>query len=378
VTSLLVVAGEASGDCAAAAVVGRLHRVSTFGLGGAALEARGTELVGDLRTATALGVGEVAARAWWIGRAYTAVLRAARRRRPDAALLVNYTEFNAHLAPRLRASGVRVLWYAAPQIWAWRPGRARWVRRWVDRLAVVLPFEQRLWREHGVDAHYVGHPALEAVGLDRGQARRELGVPPDATAIAILPGSRPQEVRRLLIPMLDAYERVRRARGAIEARVFVAPSLDASARAWLVAACGARRVATVDVDPQVGATGTLRAFDASLCASGTACLEATLARAVPVVAYRVGLVTEIVARALLRTPHVALSNVLLGRRAFAELLQGEARAELLASALGDALDRRPALVGACDEVEAVLDAKRTPSVAVARLLAPWLDAAIRV
>lgn len=377
-TSLLVVAGEASGDCAAAAVVGRLQRVSAFGLGGAALEARGMELVGDLRTATALGVSEVAARAWWIGRAYTAVLRAARRRRPHAALLVNYTEFNAHLAPRLRASGIRVLWYAAPQIWAWRARRARWVRRWVDRLAVVLPFEQRLWREHGVDAHYVGHPALEAVGLDRGQARRELGVAPDATAIAILPGSRPQEARRLLIPMLDAYERVRRARGAVEARVFVAPSLDPSARTWLQAACRARRVATVDVDPQVGATGALRAFDASLCASGTACLEATLARAVPVVAYRVGLLTEIVARALLRTPHVALSNVLLERRAFAELLQGEARAELLASALGDALDRRPALVAACDEVEAVLDGKRTPSVAVARLLAPWLDASIRV
>jgi lipid-A-disaccharide synthase len=116
----------------------------------------------------------------------------------------------------------------------------------------------------------------------------------------------------------------------------------------------------------------LRAFDATLCASGTASLEAVLARAIPVVAYRVGLVTELLARALLLSPHIALPNVLLGRRAFAELLQRDATTRALTRALRAAVDRRRELVLACDEVEAILGNRRTPSREVARLLRPWL------
>ena len=116
----------------------------------------------------------------------------------------------------------------------------------------------------------------------------------------------------------------------------------------------------------------LPAFDAALCASGTASLEAALSRAVPVVAYRVGLATELTARVLVRTPHIALPNVLLGERVFAELVQREVRVNRLAAALGDALDRRPALLVACGRVEATLGTERTPSLRVARMLAPWL------
>ena len=122
-----------------------------------------------------------------------------RRRRPRAALLVNYSEFNGLLAPRLSAAGVRVLWYGAPQVWAWRAGRTLHLRRSIDRLAVIFPFEEATWRAAGVDAHYVGHPALEAKRLARGPARAALGLTPSAAAVAVLPGSRPHEVRRLLV-----------------------------------------------------------------------------------------------------------------------------------------------------------------------------------
>jgi lipid-A-disaccharide synthase len=376
-TSLLVVAGEASGDRAAAAVVGRLSGVRVFGLGGPALASRGIELVGDLRTATAFGVGETGARAGGVLRAYRAVVHAARRHRPRAALLVNYTEFNAWLAPRLHARGTRVLWYGAPQVWAWRSRRTTSLRRCIDRMAVVLPFEEDLWRAAGVDAHYVGHPAMDATPLERDSARRALGMTPFAAAVAILPGSRPHEVRRLLLPMLDAYERVRADRASVDARVLVAPSLGDATRGWVRAHCAAQRVETFDVDPHVGAIGVLRAFDASLCASGTASLETALARAVPVVAYRVGVTTELAARALLHLPSISLPNVLLGRREFAELLQRDVRAERLADALSNTLDRRPALVAACDRVEAALGAPRSPSSAVAKMLAPWLGVAAR-
>ncbi|MCL2450904.1 MAG: lipid-A-disaccharide synthase, partial [Polyangiaceae bacterium] len=352
--SLLIVTGEASGDRAAAAVAAQLRGVRAFGLGGPALAARGVELVEDIRASTALGIGEVGARSLQIWRAFRAVQRAVRSRRPSTALLVNYTEFNSRLAPRLRAAGVRVVWYIAPQIWAWRPRRALSLRRSLDRLAVILPFEEETWRRLGVDARYVGHPALEVPRFERLAARRILGLTPYAAAVAILPGSRPHEVRALLPAMLDAYERLRSERASVDARVLLAPSLDDDTRAWLRARCTARRVGVFEVDAAAGAMQMLPAFDVALCASGTVSLEATLARAVPVVAYRVGLSTEIAARIWVRTPHVALPNVILGRRVFPELLQRDARADRMAAAMDDALERRAAFTAACDEVEAAL------------------------
>jgi lipid-A-disaccharide synthase len=370
---LLVVAGEASGDRAAAAVVAALgDRVRAFGLGGSALEAGGVELVSDLRDSTALGVTDVAARACAIRKAYMSVARAARKRKTRVALLVNYTEFNTLLASRLHACGVRVLWYGAPQIWAWREGRAEPLRRTIDRMAVMLPFEEALWRERGIDAHYVGHPACEATTLDRAAAREAMGLTPYARAVAILPGSRPHEVERLLVPMLEAYERVRNDRASIDGRVLLAPSLDEKTRAWVMATAAKQDVETVAVDARTGVSPCLRAFDAALCASGTAALEAALARAVPVIVYRVDLVTELAARSLLRTPHIALPNVLLGRAVFPELVQRNAQTKKIAQALGRVLDGRMALVRECDEVERVLGPHRTPSREVARMLAPWL------
>jgi lipid-A-disaccharide synthase len=330
-----------------------------------------------MRESTALGVGEAAARAGGVLRAWRGVVRAARARRPLAALLVNYSEFNSRLAPVLHGNGVRVLWYGAPQVWAWRPRRVESLRRSVDRMALMLPFEEPLWRSAGVDAHYVGHPALETPRLDRDGARRSLGMTPFAPAVAILPGSRPHEVRRLLLPMLDAYERVRADRASIDGRVLLASGLDEATRRWARELCRERRVGSFYVDPHLGAMNVLSAFDVSLCASGTASLEAALARAVPIVAYRVGLATELTARLLVRTPHVALPNVLLGRRAFTELLQRDVRADRLTSALADALDHRTAPLAACDEVATLLGGKDSPSLAVAQMLSPWLGVRAR-
>ncbi len=377
-TGLLVVAGEASGDRAAAHVTRRLAAtfpgLPMFGVGGNALRETGVELVADLDEMTALGVGGVVARAAPIARAHAHLLRAAKERKPRAALLVDYTEFNTRVADVLHRAGVRVLWYVAPQVWAWRAGRIPKLRRSVDRMAVIFPFEEPLWRERGVDAHYVGHPAYEARRMTREEARAALDMTPYASAVAILPGSRPHEVRRLLPVFLAAYDRVRRDRASVDARVLLAPSLDAATVVWAEERASEHHVATHHADPYDGAVPLLPAFDVALSASGTATLEATLARAIPVVAYRTGLVTEAVARALVKIPHLALPNVLLGRRAFDELLQRDARPERVARALARALDFRHELLGVCDEVEACLGPERAPSREVARLLHPWLAA----
>ncbi len=372
---LLVVAGEASGDRAGAAVVSHLPRgVRAFGMGGGALAAEGVELVADLRDTTALGVAEVARRAFGVARAYATIRAATALRKPAAALLVNYTEFNARLAHALWHTGTRVLWYGAPQVWAWRTGRAVPLRRHLDRMAVMLPFEEPLWRSFGVDAHYVGHPALEdrRATWDRLSARETLGMTPRAWGVAILPGSRPHEVRRLLPAMLEGYEKVRRDHASVDARVLLAPSLDAATRAWVRATVDAAKVELVEVDARSGMGYALPAFDAALCASGTASLECVLARAVPIVCYRVGLATEIGARAFMKTRHVALPNILLGRGAFPELLQRHATASRMTEALTNVLEARESFLGACEEVEATFGERREASRNVARMLEPWL------
>ncbi len=369
---LLVVAGEASGDRAGAAVIAQLPGVRAFGMGGGALAAEGVELLADLRDTTALGVAEVARRAFGVAKAYTTLRAAAARRKPAAALLVNYTEFNARLAESLWSNGTRVLWYGAPQVWAWRSARAIPLRRHLDRLAVMLPFEEPLWRDFGVDAHYVGHPALEERHGDRVAARELLGLTPRAWDIAILPGSRPHEVRRLLQPMLAGYERVRRDLASVDGRVLLASSLDPMTREWAKATAKAARVELVSVDARAGMGAALPAFDAALCASGTASLECVLARVIPVVCYRVGWATELGARAFVKTPYVALPNILLGRDAFPELLQRQATAERMSEALANVLRQRESFLGACAEVEAVLGGQNHASANVARMLEPWL------
>ena len=381
-TELLVVAGEASGDRAGAAVVHRLREegvaLSTFGIGGGALEREGAELLADLRDLTAMGVAEVARRAGNVALAYAKVRTAAGRRRPAAALLVNYTEFNARLAEALWHLGTRVLWYGAPQIWAWRRGRGLPLRKHLDRMAVMLPFEENMWRELGVDAHYVGHPALEErrdPRAGRVPARELLGMTPFAPAVAILPGSRPHEVRRLLEPMLVGYEEVREDRASLDARLLLAPSLDARTRDWARALAAKFAVDLVDIDPRAGLAYSLPAFDVALCASGTASLECALAQTVPVVCYRVGWAAELGARAFMKTKHVALPNILLGREVFPELLQKNATSTRMSDALADVLDRRDSLIGACNDVVAALGAKRSASAEVARMLRPWLEEA---
>jgi lipid-A-disaccharide synthase len=379
--SLLVVAGEASGDRAGAAVVAELRRehggLDVFGMGGGALAREGVELVSDLRETTAMGIAEVARRAAGVALAYARIRAAVSRRRPDAALLVNYTEFNTRLAADLWPLGVRVLWYGAPQTWAWRQGRAAPLRKHLDRMAVMLPFEEALWRNVGVDAHYVGHPALEELrrGDDaRRSAREMLGMTPLASAVAILPGSRPHEVRRLLVPMLRGYEDVRRELASVDARVMLAPSLDAKTRAWARTVSAESDVDVVDVDARAGMSYMLPAFEAALCASGTASLECALARVVPIIAYKVGLATEIGARALLSTPWIGLPNILLGRAAFPELLQRSAAASRIADELGRVLDEREPWVRACEEVEQAFGGHAHASREVARMLEPWIAA----
>lgn len=372
-SEVLVVAGEASGDRIAALAARALAAagIGCAGVGGPACRAAGVEILADSAALSAMGFTDVGRRLPAIARGVGRLLDRARRRPPRAALLVNFTELNQRLGRLLHARGVRVVWCVAPQVWAWRPGRLHTLRGAFARLAVILPFEEALWRAHGHEAHYVGHPALEQPRADPPVLRAALGIDPAARALAVLPGSRAGEIRRLARPLCVAAAELRAEGIVAEARVILAAGLDAAARALAVAEARAAGLITVEADAERGAAAWLPAFDASLCASGTASLEAALAGAAPVVAARIDRAAYAVARFLVTAPHIALPNVILARRAFPELIQGEATAPRIAAAAREVLAREggPALAA---ELRRALAPPPGPSFGerVAALLAP--------
>jgi lipid-A-disaccharide synthase len=276
---------------------------------------------------------------------------------------VNYTEVNARLGRLLRSRGTRVLWCVAPQVWAWRPGRLRSLLGVADRMAVLLPFEEALWRAAGHDAVYVGHPAATTRPA------------PPRDHLAILPGSRPGEIARLAPTFAEAARTLLDDGTFSAARIVVAPNLPARARKTVERLARAFGLAVAQVDPMVGAAPLLAGHRLSLCASGTASLEAALAGAAPVVAYRLDPVAFALARRLVRTPHIALPNVLLGRRAFPELLQDDVTKARIVAAAKELLRRGEASDAAREELVATL---APPSSApfgrrVAELVLPWFQ-----
>lgn len=339
---VLIVAGEASGDRIAALAARSLvaRGASLYGLGGPACRAAGVSLVADGSRLGAMGLRDVAARLPALASAMIRLLARVGQSPPRTALLVNATELNQRLGPHLRRLGVRVLWCVAPQVWAWRPGRIDTLRGACDRLAVILPFEEALWRRAGYDARYVGHPSLEPHGRQRAEVRAALGIEEGARALAVLPGSREGEVARLGAALCAAAARLVRAGAVTTAHLIVASGAEPRARARAVESANRAGIPVIEGDPVHGAAAFLGAFEASLCASGTASLEAALAGAAPVVTYRMDRLSFAVARRLVRTPHIALPNVLLERRAYPELLQDEVTPERIAEAAERLLDRR--------------------------------------
>jgi lipid-A-disaccharide synthase len=359
---LLVVAGEPSGDRALAAVLQALARhrsFDSFGFGGEALSQMGTRLVAHVRDVSGLGLFELAGRAPTIARALMRLSSAVRETPPDVALLASWSAGNARIGARLRAMRVPVVWISPPEVWAWREGRAARLARAADRFAVTLPFEEALWRAAGADATYAGHPALDRADDEpRDRLRARLGIPTDARAVAILPGSRPAEIARLVEPFARAMPLAFAQLPDVTARIVVAPSLPEATRELLRATATSAGIATIDAPPE-GALSYLPAFDAALVASGTASLECALAGVPPVVAYRLHPLTMAIARRVVRTPHIALPNVVLSRAghapAFRELVQEAVTPEALATALHDTL-LDPAARAGCDAVRAAMNA----------------------
>lgn len=325
---LLVSAGEPSGDVYAAELVRELRArvaLEVVGLGGERLAGEGALLLAHARDLAVVGLVEVVRHLPYFRRVYGDVLAEVDRRRPDVAVLVDYPDFNLRLARALKARGVPVVYYVSPQVWAWRRGRIRDIRETVTRMVVLFPFEETLYREAGVPVTFVGHPLVDVVRPppDRAAFLAGLGLDAARPVIALLPGSRRKEVAHNLPGIAAAARLLARRRADLQFALAVAPALDA---APLRAAFDGARVTIVE-----GAThGVLSASQAAIVASGTATVEAALLGVPMVVVYRLSALTYHLGRRFVRVPHVAMANLIAGRRVVPELIQAEFTPERVA------------------------------------------------
>jgi lipid-A-disaccharide synthase len=271
-------------------------------------------------------------------RALHRVAQIATERGVRTALLINWTEAAAHLGPRLRAQGIFVVQVVAPQVFAWRPGRLQTFGKNVDALAVLFRFEEPLWRRAGVDATFVGHPAAGRIPPPRVNRPTSDSGTLVGKRVALLPGSRASEVRRLLPPMLAAARRLRA--DGVDCELLPAGGLDPATRRWLdsLAKEAGFVVRAASGDDLIN---RLAHFDAALSASGTATLECALAEVPPVIAYRVDAATELAFRRLAHREQIGLPNLLLNRLVFPECLQERADGPTLAEATRGILRHPP-------------------------------------
>lgn len=348
--SLLVVAGEPSGDRAAADVLTSLRTAgfssSIVGFGGKAMTKRESHISNIADRAT-MGFSDLSTRLLSFGRSLFDVEETLRKKSVSTALLVHFTEFNKQVAALLKRRGVRVVWYIAPQVWAWRPSRAKDFRKIVDQMAVIFPFELPLWTNAGIDTRFVGHPSLDVEGLPRNVARDRMGLTRFAPTLALLPGSREKEIRSLLPLMCEAFQALRSEYGAVDARVLLTESVSHELFQWASDVAAKARISVYATSPDRGAAEVLRAFDLAWVCSGTATLETALADVPSVILYPTSRAEELLRSKLLEVKWVGLPNILLERAAIPELLGDVSVAAILRASeptMEQAFDRLSALL----------------------------------
>ncbi len=328
--TVMLVAGEASGDMHGAELARRLRQanVRCIGMGSRHMQAAGVELIVDSSGIAVVGLFEVLAH-WSDIQAALKTLRAAlATRRPDLLVLIDYPEFNLKLAETAKALGITVLFYVSPQVWAWRPKRIHKIGRRIDHMAVIFPFETDLYRQAGIPVTYVGHPLAQRVraSVDRETALRQFGLDNRLKTVALMPGSRSSEIKRLLPILLAAAGEIRRRMSGVQFVLPAAPTLDAGELQQKVHASGLSIPVIQDRTYDV-----VSASDIAITASGTATLEVALLQVPMIVVYKVSALSYAILKRLITVPHIALANIVAGRKIVPELIQSEATAAKIAA-----------------------------------------------
>ncbi len=323
-TQIMIIAGEVSGDLHGGALAGSIKSFlpdcRLFGIGGNAMAEAGVDLAFRVDQLGVTGFSEVLGKLPIIFKAMRWAVSECIRRRPVAAVLIDYPDFNLRLARKLRKAGIRVVYYVSPQLWAWRAGRAESIRKNVDVMMVLFPFEKQWYEARDIPAVYVGNPVVNRIDSlpDKRQCRARINVPESEFLISVLPGSRSNEVKRILPIFTQAAERIAGDFPQVRFILPRAPSIDEK-----------------QIEPFFSGTRGLiqtTSFPASLCVkasdfawvtSGTASLETALAGTPHIIVYRTSWLSYFIAKALVSVPYIGMANLIAGKSIARELIQGE-------------------------------------------------------
>lgn len=349
---IMIVAGEMSGDQHAARLLRDLRErrsdVDVFGIGGDELRAAGVQTVVDAREMAVMGFGEVVARYPFFRRVFKRMEALLRLEKPDALLLVDYPGFNLRLAARAHALGIPVFYYICPMVWAWHRGRIPRMAKILDLLMVIFPFEVDVFKGTGLRTVFVGHPLVESVRRTLATSLPALPWPAGGPRVALLPGSRPQEIARILPVMLDTVRELRR---RAPATVFMIPAASEEIRKRIEAQLAAR---PAEEQAAIGlVTGRMhdvvRQARAAMVCSGTATLETALLGCPQIVVYRTTWITYGIGRLLIRVQWIGMVNLVANRTLCPEFIQHRARpvamADALQALLADTPERAAQLAG---------------------------------
>jgi len=354
---ILISAGEVSSDMYAARLATALRArtgARLFGMGGKRMAEAGVDLIADYHQVAVVGISEVLHKIPTVVGVQRKIAAEAVRRRAPLAILVDSPGTHLGVARRLKNNGIRVGYFIGPQVWAWRAGRVRVVKRLVERMVVIFPFEEAIYREAGVPVDFVGHPLVDVVkaSMSRAEFAARHGLDAGRPIVTLLPGSRRSEIERNYPLIMEACERLSREvpnRGAIQFVLAAAPALGPE----LFAPYERQGVSVTRVE---GATyDALGAADCAIVASGTATVEAALLGTPMVVVYRVSPTSAFVLRRLVRSPFIAMVNLIAGRRVVPELIQDQFTSEAVVEEVRKLLESSAAR----DEMKAGLAEVRT-------------------
>jgi lipid-A-disaccharide synthase len=320
-----------------AQLIEALHRrdpqLQFFGVGGDRMRAAGCDTVVDAKDLSVVGITEILSHLPKIYGLYRRLIREADRRKPDLAIVIDSPAFNWRVARQMKKRGIPVVYYVAPQFWAWRQGRVRLLRNYVDKALVIFPFEEKFYRDRGVDATFVGHPLadLPHPAIDRNDYAAQFHLDPVKFWITLMPGSRVKEVRMNLPTILEAAAQLG---NDYEFLLPVAPTLD---RAFLQSLIGSQSITLV---PE--SLPSLWHSRAGIIASGTATVEASMMRTPFVMVYRVSSLTYLLGKPRVKVPRFAMVNLIAGRQVVPELVQHDFTSQNVVTNLQKLLPDGPA------------------------------------
>jgi len=323
----MIVAGETSGELYGALLASvlkkRIPAIRIIGVGGERMQHSGVELISGI--ASAFGLAEAVSSLKTIRKTFAAAVNALKMRKPDVLVLIDYPDFNLKLAEEAKKNNIKVLYYVSPQVWAWRKKRVTKIARLVDRMAVVLPFEEEIYKTAGLPCEFVGHPVYDEIKnlpADKNALKAELGLEEGRPLLSLLPGSRSHELQRLLPLMLEVVREFSKEHGEYQFCMPFAPNTDMEKYSMII-----RLLEGEGVKINKGESlKTLAASDAAVVASGTATLQAALLGVPLVVVYKVFPLTYWIGRMIVKgVKHISLVNILSDREVVKELFQKEAK-----------------------------------------------------